>query len=200
MIAYLKGTLEEIRPGKIVVDVGGVGYNVALSDAAIEELPSIGTDIKIFTYLSVREDGMSLYGFLSRDELDMFNLLIGVSGVGPKGAQAILSVAPVPTIKYFIVTSDVNSLSKAPTIGKKTAERIIVDLKDKLGKEPLLGPAEEIKTSEESGLTDDAKDAIEALVALGYDRKDAKTAVLKVENLDSLNTNDILKLALQYMF
>ncbi|MBR5896397.1 MAG: Holliday junction branch migration protein RuvA, partial [Lachnospiraceae bacterium] len=121
-------------------------------------------------------------------------------GVGPKGAQAILSVAPVPTIKYFIVTSDVNSLSKAPTIGKKTAERIIVDLKDKLGKEPLLGPAEEIKTSEESGLTDDAKDAIEALVALGYDRKDAKTAVLKVENLDSLNTNDILKLALQYMF
>ena len=200
MIAFLKGILEEIRPGKIVIDVNGVGYNVSLSDAAIEELPSIGTEVKIFTYLSVREDGMSLYGFLTRDELDLFNLLIGVSGVGPKGAQAILSVAPVPTIKYFIVTSDVNSLSKAPTIGKKTAERIIVDLKDKLGKEPLLGPADDVKVSSDTGLTDDAKDAIEALVALGYDRKEAKTAVLKVENLESLNTNEILKLSLQYMF
>ena len=200
MIAYLKGTLEEIRPGKIVVDVNGIGYNVALSDASIEELPSIGAEVKIFTYLSVREDGMSLYGFLSRDELDMFNLLIGVSGVGPKVAQAILSVAPVPTIKYFIVTSDVNSLSKAPTIGKKTAERIIVDLKDKLGKEPLLGPVDEGKVLNETGLTDDAKDAIEALVALGYDRKEAKTAVLKIEHLEELNTNDILKLSLQYMF
>ena len=78
MIAYLKGTLEEIRPGKIVVDVNGIGYNVALSDASIEELPSIGTEVKIYTYLSVREDGISLYGFLSRDELDLFNLLIGV--------------------------------------------------------------------------------------------------------------------------
>ena len=200
MIAFLKGILEENRPGNLVIDVNGVGYNVAVSESVSESLPSIGNEIKIYTYLSVREDGMSLYGFLTRDELDMFNLLIGVSGVGPKGAQALLSIADVPVIKYFIVTGDVASLSKAPTIGKKTAERIIVDLKDKLAKEPLIGTVSDVPSQSDGKLSQDALDAIEALAALGYDKKEAKAAVIKIEHLEELNTNEILKLSLQYMF
>lgn len=200
MIAFLKGILEENRPGNLVIDVNGVGYNVAVSESVSESLPSIGNEIKVYTYLSVREDGMSLYGFLTRDELDMFNLLIGVSGVGPKGALALLSIADVPIIKYFIVTGDVASLSKAPTIGKKTAERIIVDLKDKLAKEPLIGTVSDVPSQPDGKLSQDALDAIEALAALGYDKKEAKAAVLKIEHLEELNTNEILKLSLQYMF
>ncbi len=202
MVAYLKGTLEESRPGKIVVDVNGIGFNVQVSDATREELPAIGNDIKIYTYMSVREDGMSLYGFLTRDALDLFNLLIGVSGVGPKGAQALLGAFTVSMVKYYIVTEDVTNLSKAPTIGKKTAERIIVDLKDKVNKEDTLMLIEEnSKTdSKKETLPPEAQDALEGLVALGYDRKTAKEAILKIEGLDELNANQILKLSLQYMF
>lgn len=202
MIAYLKGTIEESRPGKIVVDVNGMGFNVQVSDATREELPAIGNEVKIYTYMSVREDGMSLYGFLTRDALDLFNLLIGVSGVGPKGAQALLGAFTVSMVKYYIVTEDVNSLSKAPTIGKKTAERIIVDLKDKVNKEDTLMLIEENSKadSKKESLPLEAQDALEGLVALGYDRKTAKEAILKIDGLDELNANQILKLSLQYMF
>ncbi len=200
MIAYVKGTLEESRPGKVVVDVNGVGVNVIVSDATREELPAIGNDVKLYTYMSVREDGMSLYGFLRRDSLDLFNLLIGVSGVGPKGAQALLGAFTVSEVKYFIVTEDVNSLSKAPTIGKKTAERIIVDLKDKVNKEDTLALLSDTKVVEANTLTPAASDAIEALVTLGYDRKSAKEAVSKIDHLEELDTNQILKLSLQYLF
>lgn len=203
MISYLKGTLEESRPGKIVIDVNGLGFNVQVSDATREELPSIGNEVKIHTYMSVREDGMTLYGFLTRDALDLFNLLISVSGVGPKGAQAILGAYSVSLIKYYIVTEDVKNLSKAPTIGKKTAERIIVDLKDKVNKEDTLmlleGEAQKTEASTVN-MTPDAQDALEGLVALGYERKLAKEAILKIEHLEELNVNQILKLSLQYLF
>lgn len=202
MIAYVKGILEESRPGKIIVDNNGIGINIIVSDSLREELPSIGNEVKIYTYMSVREDGMSLYGFLTRDSLDLFNKLIGVSGVGPKGAQALLSAFTVSMVKYYIVTEDVSNLSKAPTIGKKTAERIIVDLKDKINKDEILMLNEELnKIDSKTGiLTAEALDAIEALVALGYDRKSAKEAVMKIEHLEELDSNQILKLSLQYLF
>lgn len=202
MIAYVKGILEESRPGKIIVDNNGIGINIIVSDSLREELPSIGNEVKIYTYMSVREDGMSLYGFLTRDSLDLFNKLIGVSGVGPKGAQALLSAFTVSMVKYYIVTEDVSNLSKAPTIGKKTAERIIVDLKDKINKDEILMLNEELnKNDSKSGiLTSEASDAIEALVALGYDRKSAKEAVMKIDRLEELDSNQILKLSLQYLF
>lgn len=198
MIAFVKGILEEIRPGKVVIDVNGFGVNVFMADSLIEDLPSIGNEIKLYTYMSVREDGMSLFGFLSRDSLDLFNMLISVSGVGPKAGQAILSAFSVPMVKQYIITEDVNKLSKANGIGKKTAERIIVDLKDKISKEDILF-AEDIPSKEDT-LPSEATDAIEALVALGYERKAAKGAVMSVEHLDELDTNSILKLALKYMF
>lgn len=202
MIAYIKGILEESRPGKIVVDNNGIGINIIVADSLREELPSIGNEVKIYTYMSVREDGMSLYGFLTRDALDLFNKLIGVSGVGPKGAQAIISAFTVSMIKYYIVTEDVNNLSKAPTIGKKTAERIIVDLKDKINKDEILMLNEELNKKDSSSikLPSEAMDAIEALVALGYDRKAAKEAVERIEHVDELDSNQILKLSLQYLF
>lgn len=199
MIGFLRGVLAESRPGKIVIDVNGFGMNVVVSDSLRDELPSIGNEVKVFTYLSVREDGMTLYGFLTRDALDLFNQLIGVSGVGPKGAQAILSAFSVPVIKYYIISEDVNALSKAPTIGKKTAERIIVDLKDKINKEDILLASDDIK-SKEKEFPAEAMDALEALVALGYDRKQAKEAISKIDNLSELNSNQILKLSLQYLF
>jgi len=200
MIAFLKGILEESRPGKIIIDVNGIGMNVLVSDSTREELPAIGNEVKVYTYMSVREDGMSLYGFLHRDSLDLFNQLIGVSGVGPKGAQAMLGAFSVSMIKYYIVTEDVTNLSKAPTIGKKTAERIIVDLKDKINKEDILLLNDTLEKSSEIQITSEANDAIEALVALGYDKKDAKNAVSKIEHLDELDSNQILKLSLQYLF
>lgn len=199
MIGFLRGELVESRPGNIVIDVNGFGINVCISEATREELPAIGNEIKVFTYMSVREDGVTLYGFLRRDTLDLFNLLISVSGVGPKGAQAILGFYSVSDIKYFIVTEDSGKLSKAPTIGKKTAERIIIDLKDKVNKadiEMLEMPSD----SDNSKLSSEANDAVDALVALGYDKKDARRAVSMVEHSEELNSNQILKLALQYMF
>lgn len=197
MIGYVKGILEESRPGKIVVEVNGFGINVFVSDSLREELPAIGNEVKIYTYTAVREDDISLYGFYTRDELDLFNLLISVSGVGPKGAQAMLGAFSVSEIKYFIVTEDVSHLSKAPTIGKKTAERIIIDLKDKVNAEDIAILKD---TAKQSSLPTEAKDAIDALVALGYDKKTAEAAVSKIEGLDELTSNQILKLSLQYMF
>lgn len=198
MIGFLKGELCEVRPGRMVVEVNGFGMNVLISDSMIEELPSIGSQIKVYTYMSVREDGMSLYGFLSRDALDLFNMLISVSGVGPKSAQAILGFYSVSDIKYFIVTEDSAHLSKAPTVGKKTAERIILELKDKVNSEEIAMLESNIKTGEK--LSSEANDAIEALVALGYDKKAAKNAVMSIEHIEELDTNQILKIALQYMF
>lgn len=200
MIAYLKGILEESRPGKIVIDVNGFGMNVILPESYREELPSIGNEIKVFTYMSVREDGMSLYGFLSRDALDLFNMLIGVSGLGPKGAQSLLGAFSVPDIKYFIISEDSAHLSKAPAIGKKTAERIILELKDKISKEDAVFLSQASSEFEESVMTSEVSDAIEALVSLGYDRKAAKSAVAKIDHIEELDVNSILKMSLQYLY
>lgn len=198
MIAFVKGILEEIRPGKVVVDVNGFGINVFVADSVADDLPSIGNVIKLYTYMSVREDDISLYGFSTRDSLDLFNMLISVSGVGPKAGQAILSAYSVPLIKQYIITEDVTKLSKANGVGKKTAERIIVDLKDKISKENILFTEnEEVK---EEITSTDVNDAIEALVALGYERKAAKSAVMSIDHIEELDTNSILKLALKYMF
>ena len=201
MISFIRGILEESRPGRLIIDVSGIGFTVLVSDSMREELPSIGNEVKVYTYMSVRDDGMSLYGFLTRDALDLFNMLIGVNGVGPKGALAILDTFSVSKIKFYIASADSNALSKAPTIGKKTAERIIVDLRDKVKKEEIWLDGEPADTSEVgSMITDDAKDAIEALVALGYDRKSSQAAVMKIEHIEELDTNQILKLALSYMY
>jgi len=198
MIGCLRGELLENRPGQIMIDVGGVGYLVSVSETTREELPSIGNEVKVFTYMSVREDGITLYGFLTRDQQDMFMRLIGVSGVGPKGALAILSVFTVPDLKYAILSSDSTRISKAPTVGKKTAERIIIDLKDKIDPNEVLGIEPEDK-DEKVSFGAEAKDAVEGLVALGYDRKASESAVKSVEGYESMNSADIIKKAFIFL-
>lgn len=201
MIGYVKGELVEPRQGKIVVEVNGIGYNIIVSDSLREELPAIGNLVKIYTYTSVREDAISLYGFTSRDSLDMFYLLLGVSGVGPKGAQSILSFFNVLDLKYAIISENSTLIAKAPTIGKKTAERIVIDLKDKISKEDLLMPADANKDTEtKENMPSEALDAIEALTALGYDRKEASRAISSIEHIEELDSNMILKQALKYLY
>lgn len=199
MIGYLNGELIESRPGKIMIDVNGVGFVVNISESAREELPSIGNPVKVYTYMSVREDDISLFGFLTRDALDMFMLLIGVSGVGPKGAQSILSVFTTYDLKYAIITEDTGKISKAPTIGKKTAERIVLELKDKFGKDEMLEAAGFTKELTTSKLSGNAEEALLALEALGYDHKTALNAISMISNSDELDTNAILKAALKNM-
>ncbi|MBP5600947.1 MAG: Holliday junction branch migration protein RuvA [Lachnospiraceae bacterium] len=199
MIAFVKGILEYSVPGKVVIDVNGIGINVIVCDADRAELPIEGNEVKLYTYLSVREDAMTLYGFLSKEALSLFNQLIGVSGVGPKGAQALIGAFGASMVKYYIVSEEASLLSKAPGIGKKTAERIIIDLKDKIDQSDIT--LSDVSSSEKSkDLQGEAKDACDALVALGYDMKAAKAAVLKVENYDTLSSDVILKNALQYIF
>ncbi|MBQ9862824.1 MAG: Holliday junction branch migration protein RuvA [Lachnospiraceae bacterium] len=199
MIAFVKGILEYSVPGKVVVDVNGIGINVIVCDTDRAELPLEGNEVKLYTYLSVREDAMTLYGFLTKEALSLFNQLIGVSGVGPKGAQALIGAFGASMVKYYIVSEDAGLLSKAPGIGKKTAERIIIDLKDKIDQSDitLSGVSGQEKSKE---LPSEAKDACDALVALGYDMKAAKAAVMKVDNYDTLSSDVILKNALQYIF
>ncbi|MBP5454549.1 MAG: Holliday junction branch migration protein RuvA, partial [Lachnospiraceae bacterium] len=192
MIAFVKGILEYSVPGKVVIDVNGIGINVIVCDADRAELPIEGNEVKLYTYLSVREDAMTLYGFLSKEALSLFNQLIGVSGVGPKGAQALIGAFGASMVKYYIVSEEASLLSKAPGIGKKTAERIIIDLKDKIDQSDIT--LSDVSSAEKSkDLQGEAKDACDALIALGYDMKAAKAAVLKVENYDTLSSDVILK-------
>ncbi|MDE6389189.1 MAG: Holliday junction branch migration protein RuvA [Lachnospiraceae bacterium] len=207
MYAYLKGTLEEITEDNIVVEVGNIGYNVKVSTTTTEVLPGIGSEVKIYTYTLVREDTFSLYGFLTKDDLEIFKKLITVNGIGPKGGLAILSVMNADALRFAIMAGDAKSIAKAPGVGNKTAERVILDLRDKISLEDTLrgidGSSENVNSTLTGGAGTDnvmKKEAIEALVALGYSASDATSAVKKVEVTEDTTVETILKAALKYMF
>ncbi len=204
MYAYLKGTLEEIAEDNIVVETGGVGYNVKVSTTTAELLPPPGSEIKIYTYTLVREDAFLLYGFLTRDDLEIFKKLITVNGIGPKGGLAILSVMSADALRFAIMAGDAKSIAKAPGIGSKTAERLILDLRDKVSLEDTLrGLGDSTAVTGGLGSSVDGerkKEAIEALVALGYSASDAAAAVKKVEADEDMPVESILKAALKFMF
>ena len=206
MYAYLKGTLEEITEDNIVVEVGNIGYNVKVSTTTADLLPPLGGEVKIYTYTLVREDTFSLYGFLTRDDLEIFKKLITVNGIGPKGGLAILSVMSADALRFAIMAGDAKSIAKAPGIGNKTAERVILDLRDKVSLEDTLRglgePAGAANAISGVGSPDNAmkKEAIEALVALGYSASDATAAVKKVEVTEETTVESILKMALKFMF
>ena len=138
MIAYLIGKLADVETDTIVIETGHIGYNVKVPSSVISQLPGIGEEIKIYTYTSVREDAISLFGFLTKDDLMMYKLLITVNGVGPKAGLAILSVMDADSIRLAVLSQDAKAISKAPGIGAKTAQRIILDLKDKVSMEDTL--------------------------------------------------------------
>ena len=203
MIAYLKGTLEEIGNDYIVVDVNNIGYQVKVSLRVMEGLPSIGNQMKIHTYTYVREDVIALYGFLTKDDLQMFLLLLGVNGVGPKGALGILSMFSAQELRLAIISQDVKTIAKAPGIGAKTAQRMLIDLKDKVSIEETFEKMGEqsMTASATSTAGSGAKaDAIEALTALGYSASESMKAVNMVEITDGMSSDTILKQALKHMF
>lgn len=203
MYAYIKGILEETAEDAVVVEAGGIGYNIKVSTATADLLPGIGSEVKIYTYTLVREDAFSLYGFLSRDDLDIFKKLITVSGIGPKGGLAILSVMSADALRFAVMAGDSKAIAKAPGIGAKTAERVILDLRDKISVEDTLrsvGAAGDAVAA--AGMADNRmkREAIEALVALGYSTSDATAAVKKVDVGEDATSESILKMALKYMF
>lgn len=206
MYAYIKGTLEETTEDSVVVEAGGIGYNIKVSTATAELLPGVGNEVKIYTYTLVREDAFALFGFLTRDDLEIFKKLIAVNGIGPKGGLAILSVMSADALRFAVMAGDAKAIAKAPGIGAKTAERVILELRDKISLEDTLKGL-----GEPAGAADNAagaqggdnlmkREAIEALVALGYAASDATAAVKKVEVTEDTTSETILKLALKHMF
>ena len=203
MIAYLKGTLEEIGNDYIVVDVNNIGYLVKVSLRVIEGLPGVGNYIKIHTYTYVREDILALYGFLTKDDLQMFLLLLGVNGVGPKGALGILSVFSAQDLRMAIISQDSKTIAKSPGIGAKTAQRILIDLKDKVSVEETFEKLGEqnINLPSSNSVNAGARgDAIEALTALGYSASESMKAVNAVVITEDMSSDTILKLALKHLF
>ena len=203
MIAYLKGTLEEIGNDYIVVDVNNIGYQVKVSLRVIEGLPGVGSPLKIHTYTYVREDVIALYGFLTKDDLQMFLLLLGVNGVGPKGALGILSVFSAQELRLAIISQDSKTIAKAPGIGAKTAQRMLIDLKDKVSVEETFEKMGTETVTASSAKIENAgarSDAIEALTALGYSASESMKAVNAVEITEDMSSDAILKAALKHIF
>ena len=207
MLAYIKGTLEMKMTGYVVVDVGGLGYKIFMSDSGIEKLGNIGDIVKIHTYYKVREDDISIFGFNTQEELKMFELLISVSGVGAKTALTMLTVCEPSEFALAVISEDIKTLTTIPGIGPKSAKRIILELKDKIKKEQQIEeltnatnkitPNENIETNikVKQAIQDDNKiqEAIAALQVLGYNRKSIEKAFEKIENKKELSTEDLIK-------
>lgn len=200
MIAYVKGILEEIGTDEIVIDVNNIGYRIKVSLRVMEELPGIGNEVKIYTYTYVREDVLALYGFLTKEDLQMFQLLLGVNGVGPKGALGILSMFSSTQLKLAVISQDSKTIAKAPGIGAKTAQRMIIDLKDKISLEDTLEQPNVATKEEWKGNKQAQSDAIEALTALGYSAADSLRAVKAVSATEDMDSEAILKAALKNIF
>lgn len=202
MFSYIKGELAEINNDHIVIDRDGIGFQIFVPMLVFEHLPAIGSEIKIHIYFQVREDAFVLYGFLDKDELDMFKLLIGVSGIGPKGGLGILSAITVDDLRFAILSGDAKAIAKAPGIGAKTAQRVILELKDKVDFEEAFEKKLEHSADSRFPADDTAQirnDAVLALVALGYSQTESLKAVTKVEISGDMEIEDVLKKALKHM-
>jgi Holliday junction DNA helicase RuvA len=206
MIRFVHGILREVEDALVVVEANGIGYGIHVPRSVLGELPSIGEDVKLYTYFKVSQDGsMDLYGFLAPEDREMFVQLLSVSGVGPKGAQGILSVLKPDELRLAIVSGDAKSICMAPGIGKRTAERVILDLKDKMNasevyQELLTHGGDNAGAATDAGsLHSAAKEAIEALVALGYSNQEAVSAVKKVEITGEMTADDVLKQSLRHL-
>lgn len=195
MIAYIKGILEIKTKGYIVVETNNIGYKIFMSESAISKLGNIGQTVQVHTYMRVREDDISLFGFLTNEELRMFELLLSVSGIGAKGALTILSNITPSQFALAVISNDVAILKKLPGIGPKTAQRVILELKDKLKKEEEIAVSEGKESQEvKDAIKDDEKtsEAISALQVLGYSKRECIDALQKVDT-SSLSVEDIIR-------
>lgn len=196
MLAYINGKIEIKTNEYVIADVGGIGYKIFMSESSLAEL-ELGSNKKIFTYMKVREDDISLYGFLNNEELLTFELLISVGGVGAKTAIGILSNIVPSSFALAVISNDVNTLKKLPGIGAKTAQRIILELKDKMKSESAISQTdEEIKTAVKLGSK--VEDAMEALLVLGYNRKEIEKSLEKIDTKE-LDVEGIIKEGLKLL-
>lgn len=196
MIAFIKGIIVDIETDRVILESNNIGYNIFVPASVIKELPSLGKEIKFFTYMHVREDNMTLFGFLEKEDLKIFKLLISVSGIGPKGGLNILSILSPDELRLAVCSNDYKAISKAPGVGPKTSQKLILELKDKLDIKEVLTHGiinDNIKKPKDSNVND----SILALTELGYPSSAAYKAVMSIENVFELTTNEIIKKALK---
>lgn len=202
MIGYIKGTIEALFQDSLILDNQGIGYRIFTSGKAIEGLPGMHNEVKLFTYLHVREDELTLFGFPTIEEMDMFKLLLSVNGIGPKAALSILTVLTVQDLSVAIMSEDKKAIAKANGIGPKGAGRIIMELKDKIHLDELFAidsdMDNEVAVSNEKA--DSIQDTVLALVSLGYSEFEALKAIKQIENAQYRDSEELLKLALKKVF
>lgn len=200
MISFVRGYLSEVYEDSIVVESQGIGYQIGVPSSVLSELPSVGSEVKIYTYLQIAENLMALYGFSTRDDLRIFKMLIGVSGIGPKGALAILSTIRPDDLRFAILSSDAKAIAKSPGIGLKTAQKVILELKDKLSLEEAVEMKREAVTAGSAAPLGSAReDALEVLTALGYSSTEALKAVRQVEIIEGMSADAVVKQALKFV-
>lgn len=202
MIQFIRGKLVSVEEDRVIVDVNGVGYGIFMSVQAMSLLPQAGSEVKIHTYLNVKEEAMQLFGFLTRDDLMIFRLLIGVNGIGPKGGQAILSVLPPDDLRFAVLAGDVKAISAAPGIGKKTAEKLILELRDKLKIEDVLDhqvSEAAVSGKAAAGADNVQSEAVQALVALGYGSTEALRAIKQIPIEEGTDVEGVLKATLKIL-
>lgn len=197
MIGFVEGIIEYIDVDKVVVNNNGVGYNVFMPASQIDTL-NVYETVRVFTYLNVREDAMQLFGFLTRDDLEVFKLLITVNGIGPKGGLAVLSTITTDDLRVAVISEDAKAISKAPGIGAKTAQKVIIELKDKLNLEDVLEP--KLDANFQVNDNNSMSEAVMALVALGYSQADAYRAVKSIDNIEELDVENVIKMALKKIY
>ena len=197
MIAYISGALVSAGENYIVIDNHGMGYRIFVSGKFLEHIPAYGTQIKIYTHMYIREDELTLYGFHSEEELSVFRILIGISGVGPIVAMAILTALTIQELQLAVISEDAKTISKANGVGAKGASRIILELKDKLKMEDMMDAAYEQSIVQDTQDLNAARDAILALVNLGYSNSEAALAVKKIGDTSQMDIESILKAALK---
>ena len=197
MYAYICGQIVEKEPENLIVEANQIGYNIHIAPGMVSRFPEVGQMAKIYTYTSVREDAFWLYGFTSKDELNLFKLLITVSGIGPKGAMGVLSVMDVDTLRLAILSQDVKMIAKAPGVGAKSASRIVLELKDKVKPEDVIGSSTQSEDSSAAAIV--RQEAGEALVALGYTVSDAYRVLQQIEITEENTVEDVIKAALRRM-
>ena len=197
MYAYIKGEIVDISEDNVVLECNNIGYNIKVPFSVVQKLPGIGEDVKIYTYTCVREEAFILFGFLTKDDLWIFKKLITVNGIGPKGALGILSAMSADDLRFAIIAGDSKAIAKAPGIGAKSAERIILELKGKIDLEPMLTPQEPVAGVGQLTNSDAKNEAIEAMIALGYSSSEAVKAVKQLNITEDMDSGIILKDALK---
>ncbi|MBE5936284.1 MAG: Holliday junction branch migration protein RuvA [Lachnospiraceae bacterium] len=200
MIRFLKGIVEEINIDEVVLEVAGIGYCLKVPSSVIDSVRITGMEVKLHTYMNVREDGVSLFGFLTKDDLEIFKKVISVSGIGPKGGLAILSTLGADGVRFAVLSNDAKAIAKTPGIGPKMASKLILELKDKIDLEDAFNSGAKVASGGNlNNIVNNevTQDATEALIALGYSSSDVLKAISKIDITEDTSVQDIIKQALR---